>query len=49
MNAAAILTMLDGGHNYHVGLIMDASVYANLSVTPDTKPPEPVLFATNGA
>ena len=32
-NASAIPTTLGGGHNGHIGLIMDAALYDNVSTT----------------
>ena len=43
------LRHLGGGHNSHVGLIMDASVYANLSDTAYTRLTEPVPYTKHGA
>ena len=37
-NAAAIPTMLRGGHNGHIGLLVDASVYANVATTAYASP-----------
>ena len=44
-NSAAILTTLRGGHNGHIGLIMDASVYANFTTTAYARPMEPDPYA----
>ena len=40
-NSAAIPTTLRGGRNIHIGLIMDAAVYANVSTTAYARPAEP--------
>ena len=40
-NAAAIPETLGVGRNGHIGLLMDAEVYANVSTTAYTRPTEP--------
>ena len=47
-NAAAILATLRGGRNGRIGLIMDASVYANVSTTEYLRPTEPLPYAQHG-
>ena len=47
-NAAAIPTTIGGGYNGHIGLPMDAEVYANVATTSYTKPAEPGPYAQHG-
>ena len=48
INAASILTTLGGGRNRHIGLIIDAALYANASTTSYAKPTNPVPYAHRG-
>ena len=48
MNAAAIPTTLVGGRNGHIGFIMYAAVYANISTTSYARPTEPGPYAQHG-
>ena len=47
-NVAAILTTLGGGYNGHIGLIMDVSVYANVSTPSYTRRTEIGPYAQHG-
>ena len=40
--------MLRGGRNVHIGLIMDAAVYANFSAKAYARPTEPGTYAQHG-
>ena len=42
------LQRLGGGRNFHIGLIMNAAVYANLSMTAYKRWAEPVPYAQHG-
>ena len=47
-NVAVIPTTLGGGQNVHIGLLMDASVYANVASTVYERPEEPGPYAQHG-
>ena len=47
-NAAAISTTIGGGRNGHIGLIMDTSVYANITAFAYVRPADPGPYAQHG-
>ena len=47
-NTAAITTVLEGGKNGHIGLLMDAAVYGNIAATAYVRPMEPGSYAQHG-
>ena len=47
-NEAAIPTTLEGGHNGHIVLLMDASVYSDVATTAYARPKDPGPYAQHG-
>ena len=47
-NAAAIPKNLGGGRYFHIGLLMDTAVYANVATTAYARPTDPGPYAQHG-